>query len=718
MHGERSSGDLLAMGRHERFIRILGYRRWCLLQRGFGFGGDGGQAAATEVVESQSWNIDPVNLNRSTSRGCQKEFQGERVKCNVESPPSPVFDWAALAGLPFDSRRVQTYPWAAVNIMSTDTDDSRMPQLPLAPRPSPINVPELLHRIFDFFTDYELTLHVIPVCRLWFLLHQHRIAREIYIDEALGYERLERALQGLPYATRLCWSSGPTLKGVTRSQQKRHRRLMEKMLKDKHADSADMHFKRYRPVVVGEGEYYTYGMGGLDGLVQGSMAPLRELVVEGSIDYQLRLVPLFPFLSTLRRLELRLGGNPMNMCELMASCPSLEALEIRGWSTIEGNLAEDYYKDLRQGKPLLLQSVILGNVQYLKKNLEDMLTVTPHLRELKLFNIYIGSYSWTSDAVGAGLLLTHIRSLSLPLERFYISYRAKPVTGEFQSLLLDLCPARNEFFTWDFPLEIVNVFRQTQNTITTLEILAHGKCEPGSTLHQYLCSSPHLLHLRAPRIEYLVNHMDIHRRLTDTNGTKFNNTPPAGQPRIWACSKLETLHIGIHSISGMPSSQEPPFYEQGRVLFGCSKVGARVWVVSFGEVGETREIMDCWAFVEGGETTSCGGYLGQATQGRVSLKDVPLQQQQEQQQQLQEQHDQQQKQQDQATVEPNDAAGQLEDLGRLVDVENMVEEMDSKKGFAFWPLLRRMSIYSDNAFGLSVEQECQWKLDNLGRIRR
>ncbi|KAG0377507.1 hypothetical protein BGX24_005978 [Mortierella sp. AD032] len=637
-----------------------------------------------------------------------------------------------------------------------------MPPLPLAPRPSPINVPELLHHIFDFFTDYELTLHVIPVCRLWFLLHQHRIAREIYIDEFLGYERLERALQGLPYATRLCWSSGPTLRGVTRSQLKRHRRLMEKMLKDKHDDSADVHFKRYRPVVVGEGEHYTYGVGGLDGLVQGSMAPLRELVVEGSIDYQLRLVPLFPFLSTLRRLELRLGGNTMNMCELMASCPSLEALEIRGWSTIEGNLAEDYYKDLRQGKPLLLQSVILGNVAYLQKNLVDMLTVTPRLRELKLFNINIGSYSWPYDPVVAGLLLTHIRSLSLPLERFYISYRDEPVTGEFQSRLLELCPARNEVFTWDFPPEIVNVFRQTQNTITTLEILELRKCVPGSTLHQYLCSSPHLLHLRAPRTEYLVNHMDIHRRLTDTNGTNFNNTPPAGQPRIWACSKLETLHIGIHSISGMPSSQEPPFYEQGRVLFGyVSRVTPRLRDVRFycgayltksGDVPRlalesglcllarlerlerlwivghlSRECMkaeDIEWMMQSGHTPEMRARRqavvatwDKQLREESLLKDVPLQQQQEQQQQLQEQHDQQQKQQDQATVEPNDAAGQLEDLGRLVDVKNMVEEMDSKQGFAFWPLLRRMSIYSDNAFGLSVEQECQWKLDNLGRRR-
>lgn len=332
---------------------------------------------------------------------------------------------------------------------------------------------------------------------------------------------------------------------------------------------------------MGDNGYYTYGMGGLEGLVQGPTAPLRELLVEGLVDYNHRVDPLFPYLSTLRRLELRIEGC-LDMPKLLAACPSLEALHIQGNVVFNTHSDRDILEARGKDAPILLRTLILGHVRYEQKSLEALLSLCTHLQELKLFRLTIGPYSWYTNIVPADYarLLTHIRSLSLPLEKLYVSINEEEMTGEMQSRLLEMVPVKNEFFTWDFPLDVIQVVRQqAQNTITTLDLVGTPlKCGPDSTLHRYLCSSPHLLHLRAVRCEYLVNHMDLHRRLSDSNGPEFENIPAPWEPRIWACSKLETLHVGSRSIGNAGTQgPAPQLSEQTRILFGyLSRVTPRL----------------------------------------------------------------------------------------------------------------------------------------------
>lgn len=694
----------------------------------------------------------------------------------------------------------------------------------LAPRPSPLNIPELLHRIFYFFDDFELTRHVLPVCHLWFLLNQHYIARETHFDEAQPIEELELALLGLPWATRLCWSGG-VIKKATRAQQRRYRRQMTAILKDKYDDFMDNRFLRFRPVTgdgkvvgnlqyIGEGGFYTYGSGGLDGLVQGSKAPLRELLVCGSIEYDRQVMPILPFLSTLRRLELRLASGYIDLPALLSEVPSLEALDIRGNITLIGDLESSHFKKHRGDQPLLLRSIILGRVRFPQASVQVMVTMSPQLRELVLFDIAMNNYSWSGGAAQnyPSQLLDHIQSLTLPLEKLYISVREELMTAEFLSRQLEICPLKDEFFTWDWPLDVIQVIQQIPNIITALEIAGPGQCGLDSTLHNYLCSSPHLLHLRAPKIEYQVNRMDFHRRLSDTNTTRFDRYPALGQPQVWACSKLQTLHLGIYSIGGSPPL-DPTFNEQGRVLFGyicrvtprlqdlclnlsqhltsydtpprlCLESGLCLltqltrlerlcvsgkltrqvnvpedieWMLQSGHNLETRArrrvIIASWnAQIEEEASKPDIQQLElqkqqenaqqqqkendddqqQQQNGHHSLQQQnDLQQQQndhhheqngQQQQQPQQQNGQQQQrpqqqQQQQAPVIPSELAEHLQDLGRLVDVKNMIEEMDSKEGFSYWSELRRVSLFSDAEFGFSVERECQRELTRLALAR-
>lgn len=675
----------------------------------------------------------------------------------------------------------------------------------LAPRPSPLNLPELLHQIFYYFDDYELTRHVLPVCRLWFLLHQHHIARQTHFDETQPQEDLEKVILGLPWATRLYWSAGSITK-ATRVQQRRYRRQITAALKEKHDNFVDNRFLRFRPVTgdgkvinnchyIGEGGYYNYGTGGLDGLVQGSMAPLRELQVIGRVNYEGRVLPLLPFLSTLQRLQLRLTSYSMDLGGLLEAMPLLETLEIRGHSAISDEIGNTSWLRHQEAKPSLLRSITFGEVGFPQASIEVLLTLSPLLKEVKLFDVSM------SGPMNSSHLLEHIRSLALPLEQLYISIHDEPMTPEFLSRLMEICPLKDEFFSWDFPLEIVQVVQQLPNTITTLELAGPGKCRPDSTLHQYLCSSPQLLHLRAPGIEYLVNHMDIHHRLSDTNTSRFENIPATGQPGVWACSNLQTLHLGIHSISGA-NSQDPLFKEQGRVLFGyISRVTPRLhdlsltlsrylttnddpprlclesglcllarltklerlriggelsrqaimpedveWMLQSGHSLEARArrraLMNLWEKQikdeskqedvqqqpqhQHGRLVTVWRRLMKTKSKKQDVQPQPQQQRQQgsqYQQQQQDVHQQQQQQngehqqqlhnQDEVIVVLSELAVQLQDLGRLVDVGKMIEEMDSKDGFSYWPELRRVSIFSDGEFGFSVERECQRELARL-----
>ncbi|KAF9097799.1 hypothetical protein BGX23_007895 [Mortierella sp. AD031] len=118
------------------------------------------------------------------------------------------------------------------------------------------------------------------------------------------------------------------------------------------------------------------------------------------------------------------------------------------------------------------------------------------------------------------------------------------------------------------------------NTLTRLEILSTMEphyqspaTELSHILHEYLCSSPHLLHLVAPGVFYRSEYMEL-RGDIGTDGLyqpkhwdSTTSHPPAGvrriQKRVWACRRLQTLHIFFGS-----TPQEEASAANSRTLFG------------------------------------------------------------------------------------------------------------------------------------------------------
>ncbi|KAK3821078.1 MAG: hypothetical protein J3Q66DRAFT_398146 [Benniella sp.] len=131
----------------------------------------------------------------------------------------------------------------------------------------------------------------------------------------------------------------------------------------------------------------------------------------------------------------------------------------------------------------------------------------------------------------------------------------------------------------------------TVNRLTSLEIQAIYARTPtqedlalAQALHFFLCSSPLLIHLKAPNVVFLTGYLDFKPHSSDatsewwssqrdiigywnleTEGTEQDEQPARQRCRpIWACRGLQTLHLAFQSRVFYSS---PTMY-QARIVFG------------------------------------------------------------------------------------------------------------------------------------------------------
>ncbi|KAG0355412.1 hypothetical protein BG005_005626 [Podila minutissima] len=94
--------------------------------------------------------------------------------------------------------------------------------------------------------------------------------------------------------------------------------------------------------------------------------------------------------------------------------------------------------------------------------------------------------------------------------------------------------------------------KNTYHHLTTLEIISEYQLA-AIPLHEYLGEAPNLVHLRAP--EVFINIEDLQVHLTAQQTTRG---------ALWACSRLETLHISIQDRFDKNSTRQHSF---SRALF-------------------------------------------------------------------------------------------------------------------------------------------------------
>ncbi|KAF9931237.1 hypothetical protein FBU30_010562 [Linnemannia zychae] len=234
---------------------------------------------------------------------------------------------------------------------------------------------------------------------------------------------------------------------------------------------------------------------------------------------------------------------------------------------------------------LPLQSFELENVTLEYSSLSSLLDVCPSLKDLRLVNVMFMEQASTVSPSGTESnsnmlynqqmfnpkdhvtrLLEHLKQLQMQLNTFHVSVYAARALDPKLFEMLEVCPQATEWTFWTEGMT-ESLFKNLSlipNTLTSLELLwdtcAGSRWSSG--LHKYLCQSPHLLHLKAPQTLLLVKHLDVNGRLSAP--TTYWGARVIAYPGIWRCRRLKTLHINFDWTNHFHGSAPAP----ARLVFG------------------------------------------------------------------------------------------------------------------------------------------------------
>ncbi|KAG0208035.1 hypothetical protein BGX33_006504 [Mortierella sp. NVP41] len=276
--------------------------------------------------------------------------------------------------------------------------------------------------------------------------------------------------------------------------------------------------------------------------------PLSELVFESPtvVWHQLHpfLISFYSITSLTIRSESLTCAELMNMTVLFTMCPYLEDLriEFHGSISLKGSwfrphgAPTDTPISEYNSRTLGLSSLVLLNVRMHQFNLRDLLEISPRLKDLRIVLEFVKYIQAT------------MADRAVPLKTFYVSVKWCVVQDE----VFGVCPRSSDITiqVQDLTPSFVRMLTDRPNHVTCLENFARAPT-PSVNLHQYLCSSPHLLHLKASKVGIIVDDMNIFiipdKKDTDTakdRDEEEGNIRPHF-PKLWACRNLRTLQVAF-----------------------------------------------------------------------------------------------------------------------------------------------------------------------------
>ncbi|KAK3820827.1 MAG: hypothetical protein JOS17DRAFT_754967 [Linnemannia elongata] len=437
---------------------------------------------------------------------------------------------------------------------------------PTCPRTtSPLNIVELREHIFSYLDNASLRRSVLPVCREWFWIYRHLYEKETVWDIDLTSSPLSnRAIKNITGSGRLHWHYGPKcISGLLARNPKQKVQWNELVRALEKNHNRYLQTRRHRK---------TFRRKPLDDDVRTAIFdnPLRHLdfIAFQSLDSLIpTILPFLTFLTTLRLRSRAFGLVSLNA--VLDACPFLETFQAGILGVILELPGPWIPTNKKDSGPLCLplQSFELENVTFEYSNLASLLAVCPSLKNLRLINImfmeHIDNRPSTLetlqgiDSVSAPYitqqvvdpddyatsLLERIKQLQLQLRSFHISvYAARTLDLKLEAIL-SVCPEATEWTFWTPGLTdtISKELTLLTNNVTSLDFLwdAGPDGRWGIALHQYMCQSPHLLHLRAPRTRFQVKHLDLHNRLSVPVKVDGSSVIPG----IWRCRRLRTLQV-------------------------------------------------------------------------------------------------------------------------------------------------------------------------------
>ncbi|KAG0289640.1 hypothetical protein BGZ96_006834 [Linnemannia gamsii] len=440
--------------------------------------------------------------------------------------------------------------------------------------PSPLAIPEILEQILAYIDDDTITDTVLLVCRHWFYVARHRHIREAVwntrYSSTTDYDSPSGIESTLPTAHRLyCYLHvGPK----NQEQKLIYNRFREALIHN-HNQQIGVTSRRLREQAAAatttaaqlrqSPEIGDRNAKGNENRKQrpirqhlaSKAPPLREVVIE-TFAHLLHtdIYPLLPFLYSITSLTIRCvefsAFSRLWMPHLLTWCPYVEDLRIETNRSI--TMAGPWFRPYvstwdtpiadHHPKPTRLVSLVLVNVRLAHQDLQDLLEVSPRLRDLRVvvsdfaergivfdcegFQQYARTF-FSSNKVGA-LQQQHLKT-------FYVSVKNQVMADvDIEERMFGLCPKTNVITVQlqDFSLTLLDLLQSRPNVITNLEIV-NGDGNPSEVLHSYLCRSPHLLHLSARRVGIIVED-------TGRLSTEDADSTTTG-PTVWACRNLRTL---------------------------------------------------------------------------------------------------------------------------------------------------------------------------------
>lgn len=431
---------------------------------------------------------------------------------------------------------------------------------------SPLNIVELLHLIFSFLDDYTINCSVVAVCRQWNHLCRDRLYRELWWDTRWPDTNLAYVMSKAPGTRRIRLACSSLRSGWDQ---------IERVL-----TAAIEHQEQQ-----GQQSWRSQLWAGRKSLP--TMYPYqRTTELEICCHYQIPTLAssgrlLFRYPPSLTNLKIDIQQPIIVPLEvIIADCPLLETLDIRGESAyLDGTWVPVNHTS---GRPLPMRTLILTNTLLNQVHLEDFLRLTPHLSTLKLISLATsffdekGIYSWER-------LVPCLKDRPLISCHFSVKGLTQ-IPSQVRDRAVVMTPDSTEWCL--YPKEISPLLFQElitmPNVVTSLEFFGsyhdgrnHGFCAfhdnmvSAGLLHDFLCQSPHLMHLKAIRSPVFIDHLDICNRAQygDLGDhalgrlTKKCRTPPVRRP-VWMCRGLRTLHMEVHSMNFRDSPVN------SRIVFG------------------------------------------------------------------------------------------------------------------------------------------------------
>lgn len=476
-------------------------------------------------------------------------------------------------------------------------------------RPSPLEIPEILAQILPSVEEHTLRRSVPFVCHQWLILSRDHIFRTVrweYQDENSN-KHLDDRFRRLKFAGRLevqtpqahyedptavrfdYWAITLALLEVL-DPSSRQTAMFAKIQNNNNLNQGVQEYK-------GQEEFLKAPM-----LLR--RTTLRELVLGGWAGH-IVLKSLHRHLGTLTHVQVMtchferwhpyMDSFVFQPQLVIMNCPLLQSFKIAGetlsfapmimgpWVHPKSEavaIAKDSGSGSGSGgasslsssdapfRCRYLETFILQGLDYDPQDLETLLSVSPNLKVLKVINrrdtTKDGSY-FDNPTYTYHDLVRHLQKIGLDLQTFHYSDRSNDRPDH-----MELEEHRGSkdwtFCARDLSPELIRGLQTIPNVVTTLELLSacnNGRVAEG--LHTYLCSSPHLVHLRAARTPYPVAFFDINNRSPRTGNSTDVTTGKKPRGDIWMCRFLETLHLGFKPLSKPYSKQSP---KNARLIFG------------------------------------------------------------------------------------------------------------------------------------------------------